>query len=115
MARSRSKPKVVAEAPRAVEDSDVACGAKAPTGPVDKKSWSEMFSDMACATAHWTGKPAAFLMASLAVIIWAATGPGFHYSDTWQLVINTSTTIVTFLMGFFIQNTQNPDTMALQL
>jgi len=49
------------------------------------------------------------------VIIWAATGPVFHYSDTWQLVINTSTTIVTFLMVFLIQNTQNRDTMAVQL
>jgi low affinity Fe/Cu permease len=55
------------------------------------------------------------LAASACVIVWAATGPLFHYSDTWQLVINTSTTIVTFLMVFLIQNTQNRDTMALQL
>jgi low affinity Fe/Cu permease len=61
------------------------------------------------------GKPIAFLIAVGLVIIWAATGPMFHYSDTWQLVINTSTTIVTFLMVFLIQNTQNRDTMALQL
>jgi low affinity Fe/Cu permease len=70
---------------------------------------------MAATTAHWTGKPIAFLLASAAVIVWAATGPLFHYSDTWQLVINTSTTIITFLMVFLIQNTQNRDTMALQL
>ena len=70
---------------------------------------------MACAAAHWMGKPIAFLIALMAVIVWAATGPIFHYSDTWQLVINTSTTIVTFLMVFLIQNTQNRDTMALQL
>ena len=70
---------------------------------------------MACTTAHWTGKPIAFLTAVALVIVWAATGPMFGYSDTWQLVINTSTTIVTFLMVFLIQNTQNRDTMALQL
>src|ERR1041384_3258619 len=80
-----------------------------------KSRWSETFSNMACAAAHWMGKPVAFLLALLAVIIWAATGPIFHYSDTWQLVINTSTTIVTFLMVFLIQNTQNSDTMAGQL
>jgi low affinity Fe/Cu permease len=70
---------------------------------------------MASTTAHWSGKPVAFLTASACVIVWAATGPLFGYSDTWQLVINTSTTIVTFLMVFLIQNTQNRDTMALQL
>lgn len=78
-------------------------------------SWSDTFSHMASTTAHWTGKPIAFLLASACVIVWAATGPLFGYSDTWQLVINTSTTIVTFLMVFLIQNTQNRDTMALQL
>ena len=78
-------------------------------------SWSDLFSRMACATAHAMGKPIAFLMAVALVIVWAATGPLFGFSDTWQLVINTSTTIVTFLMVFLIQNTQNRDTMALQL
>ena len=62
--------------------------------------WSELFSRIACMIAHWTGKPAAFLIATALVIIWALTGPIFGYSDTWQLVINTSTTIVTFLMVF---------------
>jgi len=62
-----------------------------------------------------TGKPITFLLATAIVIVWAATGPIFHYSDTWQLVINTGTTIVTFLMVFLIQNTQNRDTVALQL
>ena len=80
-----------------------------------KRRWSEMFTVAACATAHWTGKPIAFLTATALVIVWALTGPIFGYSDTWQLVINTSTTIVTFLMVFLIQNTQNRDTMALQL
>ena len=74
-----------------------------------------LFSEMACKTAHFAGKPLAFLAATLAVIIWALTGPMFGYSDTWQLVINTSTTIVTFLMVFLIQHTQNRDTMAVQL
>lgn len=62
-----------------------------------------------------TGRPSTFLIACLVVIIWAFTGPIFNYSDTWQLVINTGTTIITFLMVFIIQQTQNKDTMALQL
>jgi low affinity Fe/Cu permease len=70
---------------------------------------------MANATAAWTGRPAAFLLAFSVVVIWGVTGPLFHYSDTWQLVINTGTTIVTFLMVFLIQNTQNRDTLALQV
>ena len=61
------------------------------------------------------GSPFAFLLAVLTVVGWALTGPLFHYSDTWQLVINTGTTIVTFLMVFLIQNTQNRDTKALHL
>lgn len=75
-------------------------------------SW---FSRMANATAAWTGKPVAFLLAVATIMIWAITGPLFHYSDTWQLVINTGTTIITFLMVFLIQNTQNRDTLALQV
>jgi len=78
-------------------------------------SLSNKFSQAACVVAQWAGKPVTFLIAVGMVIIWAATGPFFHYSDTWQLVINTSTTIITFLMVFLIQNTQNRDTMALQL
>jgi low affinity Fe/Cu permease len=70
---------------------------------------------MANATAAWTGKPVAFLLAFATIVIWAVTGPLFHYSDTWQLVINTGTTIITFLMVFLIQNTQNRDTLALQV
>jgi low affinity Fe/Cu permease len=62
-----------------------------------------------------TGQPTAFLLAVLVVVVWAISGPLFDYSDTWQLVINTGTTIVTFLMVFLIQNTQNRDTLALQL
>lgn len=62
-----------------------------------------------------TGKPGAFALAAFVIAAWAVTGPLFGYSDTWQLVINTSTTIVTFLMVFLIQNTQNRDTAALQI
>lgn len=64
---------------------------------------------------HYTGKPATFLSAVAIVLIWGVTGPIFKFSDTWQLVINTGTTIITFLMVFLIQNTQNRDTEALQI
>src|SRR4051812_2896149 len=64
---------------------------------------------------EWTGSTAAFLCAASVVIIWVLTGPIFHYSDTWQLVINTGTTVVTFLMVFLIQRAQNKDTLAVQL
>ena len=114
MPQARSKPKVVAAVVREELSSKV-CAASASATSDKNSHWPEMFSNMACAAAHWMGKPIAFLVALLAVIVWAATGPIFHYSDTWQLVINTSTTIVTFLMVFLIQNTQNRDTMALQL
>jgi low affinity Fe/Cu permease len=65
--------------------------------------------------ANATGSPWAFLIAIASVIVWGLTGPVFHFSDTWQLVINTATTIITFLMVFLIQNTQNRDTKALHL
>ena len=73
------------------------------------------FGRLAVATARISGKPATFLIAVAVVALWAVTGPIFGYSDTWQLVINTGTTIVTFLMVFLIQATQNRDTLALQL
>jgi low affinity Fe/Cu permease len=73
------------------------------------------FSQFARRLAVLSGRPVTFRAAVLAVVIWAATGPLFGYSDTWQLVINTSTTIITFLMVFLIQNTQNRDTEAMQL
>lgn len=76
---------------------------------------SGWFAHFAQATASWSGHPLAFLLAAAVVIVWIVTGPVFNYSDTWQLVINTGTTIVTFLMVFLIQNTQNRDMMAVQL
>ena len=75
-------------------------------------SW---FANFAHATSKWAGKPITFLICVALVVVWAATGPFFPYSDTWQLVINTSTTIVTFLMVFLIQNTQNRDSLAFQI
>ena len=74
-----------------------------------------LFTKFAKFASHWTGKPAAFLIAVTVIVVWAVTGPLFNFSDTWQLVINTGTTIVTFLMVFLIQNTQNRDTAALQI
>jgi low affinity Fe/Cu permease len=73
------------------------------------------FSNFARRLAVWTGRPAAFMTATAAVIAWALLGPLFGFSDTWQLVVNTATTIVTFLMVFLIQNTQNRDTEAIQI
>jgi low affinity Fe/Cu permease len=64
--------------------------------------------------ARLTGKPVTFAVCCLTIVVWAATGPVFRYSNTWQLIINTGTTIVTFLMVFLIQNTQNRDSAALQ-
>src|SRR4051812_28955689 len=66
-------------------------------------------------TSHVSGTPASFGLAFGIIVIWAITGPMFHFSDTWQLVINTGTTIVTFLMVFLIQNTQNRDSQAIQV
>ncbi len=73
------------------------------------------FTRFAKKTSTYTGKPATFIIAVLVIVVWACTGPLFGYSDTWQLVINTGTTIITFLMVFLIQNTQNRDTEALQI
>lgn len=75
----------------------------------------DMFRKFAARVSVTTGSPLIFVLAVAIVIIWGFTGPLFHYSDTWQLVINTGTTIVTFLMVFLIQNTQNRDSKAVQL
>ncbi|MBW4656534.1 MAG: low affinity iron permease family protein [Kaiparowitsia implicata GSE-PSE-MK54-09C] len=73
------------------------------------------FTKLAQATARWTGKPATFFVALGIIVIWGLSGPIFGFNDTWQLVINTSTTIITFLMVFIIQNSQNRDTAAMQI
>jgi low affinity Fe/Cu permease len=76
---------------------------------------STLFTRLSKRFSRAAGRPRAFALAIALILVWAATGPLFQFSDTWQLVINTGTTIVTFLMVFLIQNTQNRDTAALQL
>jgi low affinity Fe/Cu permease len=76
---------------------------------------SESFTRFAKATARASGHPVTFGIAVFVIVAWAVSGPLFHFSDTWQLVINTGTTIVTFLMVFLIQNTQNRDSVAMQI
>jgi low affinity Fe/Cu permease len=77
--------------------------------------FNRMFARLAGGTARIAGSPATFLLCVAVVVVWGATGPLFRFSDTWQLVINTGTTIVTFLMVFLIQNTQNRDGAAIQI
>ena len=77
-----------------------------------KPNW---FTTFAQHTAHLAGRPITFLLAVITIVVWAVTWPLFGYSDTWQLVINTGTTIVTFLMVFLIQNSQNRDSLAFQV
>ena len=73
------------------------------------------FSRFASRIAHWVGHPLMFIAAVVVLVAWAISGPVFHFSDTWQLIINTGTTIITFLVVFLIQNTQNRDAKALHL
>ena len=101
MARKKKGPKH----PRNSDDAS-------PSGGNKIQEWFSWFSQK---MAWATGRPGTFLLAVAAIVLWAVTGPIFGFSDTWQLVINTSTTIVTFLMVFLIQNTQYRDTMAVQL
>jgi low affinity Fe/Cu permease len=75
---------------------------------------TQLFTRFSSGIAHAAGKPVTFILACAIIIVWAVSGPVFGFSDTWQLVINTSTTIITFLMVFVIQNTQNRDGKALQ-
>src|SRR6266436_5479538 len=81
----------------------------------NRKSIGRMFDRFSGIVTKVTGKPIAFIIAFLVILVWALTGPIFHFSDTWQLVINTGTTIITFLMVFLIQNTQNRDAVAIHL
>jgi low affinity Fe/Cu permease len=78
------------------------------------KTMERLFTSFANSIAHVTGRPISFIACLAVVLIWAISGPIFRFSDTWQLVINTSTTIITFLMVFLIQNTQNRDGAAIQ-
>ena len=73
-----------------------------------------IFTAFAHRVASWSGQPIAFILAVSVILMWVVTGPLFHFSDTWQLIINTGTTIVTFLMVFLIQNAQNRDGSAIQ-
>ena len=75
----------------------------------------DLFRRISTKVSNWAGSASTFLLAMLVIIVWAISGPAFNFSDTWQLVINTGTTIVTFLMVFLIQNTQNRDGKAMQL
>lgn len=75
---------------------------------------NRQFSQISSAIAYRTGRPSAFIVCLLVVFVWLVSGPVFHYSDTWQLVINTATSVLTFLMVFIIQNTQNRDGAAIQ-
>jgi low affinity Fe/Cu permease len=93
----------------------------APPNPNDKRSEgkqrgpAKLFGEVATRTSQAAGRATTFMIAASIIVIWAVSGPIFHYSDTWQLVINTGTTIVTFLMVFLIQNSQNRDSAAIQV
>ena len=84
--------------------------------PIDERSSvDETFEKVADKISTAAGRPMTYFIACGVIVVWAATGPFLHYSDTWQLVVNTGTTIITFLMVFLIQSTQNRDTKALQV
>lgn len=80
-----------------------------------KKKKKNLFEKFSSSVTRATGSTTAFIIALLIVVVWAGTGPIFHYSETWPLVINTGTTIITFLMVFLIQKSQNKDSLAIQL
>jgi low affinity Fe/Cu permease len=82
---------------------------------VQSRTTNDAFGKFAASASGWLGSKWAFAGAGIVIVIWAVVGPVFHFSDTWQLVINTGTTIVTFLMVFLIQNTQNRDARAINL
>jgi low affinity Fe/Cu permease len=81
----------------------------------EQKSWNERFRTFSVSVSKFAGTPIAFTISFIVIIVWAILGPAFHYSDSWQLVINTGTTIITFLMVFLIQNMQNRDAKAIHL
>ncbi len=83
--------------------------------PMEKKPSDDWFRSFARSASNAAGRPSAFVLSVAVVLVWGLSGPLFHFSDTWQLVINTGTTVVTFWMVFVIQSSQNNDTHALQL
>lgn len=85
------------------------------TDAIDSITDRSLFTRLSQTTARWAGKPQTFFVALGVIVVWGLSGPFFGFNDTWQLVINTSTTIVTFLMVFIIQNSQNRDTAAMQI
>jgi low affinity Fe/Cu permease len=97
---------------RAPKQANGAHSASSVTPPNGKTGW---FTAFAQKTAQVAGRPSTFMLATAVIVVWGVTGPLFQYSDTWQLVINTGTTIVTFLMVFLIQHTQNRDSLAFQV
>jgi len=99
----------------AVANRAAATGAEPGNGTAEAPSKPDRFGQFAAQASAWLGSKWAFVGAILVILVWALTGPLFHFSDTWQLVINTGTTIVTFLMVFLIQNTQNRDARAINL
>jgi low affinity Fe/Cu permease len=100
-------------AAKRVNGTQAECGQLAEQ--LSKNKTPGFFTVFAQKTAQLAGRPITFLLAVITIIVWAVTGPMFGYSDTWQLVINTGTTIVTFLMVFLIQNSQNRDSLAFQV
>ncbi len=86
-----------------------------PENSQDNTKRGDWFGQMAQRTSHFAGHPVAFLLAVASLVIWGITGPLYHFSDTWQLVANTATSLITFLMVFIIQNSQNRDTKAIHL
>jgi len=110
--RKQSRPAKAAAAKRANGALKVAASKDARSPMQALNDW---FGCLAHDIAHLSGKAITFVVACAMILVWAITGPLFHFSDTWQLIINTSTTIITFLMVFLIQNTQNRDTAALQI
>jgi low affinity Fe/Cu permease len=113
MTKRRSNKAAASKSP---DLKQAACEVVSATSPSKNgNTAAQLFSQAAGQTSRLAGKPLTFLIAVGVVLVWAVSGPFFGFSDTWQLVINTSTTIVTFLMVFLIQNTQNRDTLALQL
>ncbi len=88
---------------------------KLPVPDKERQTATKQFSRFAARVSQWVGSSWMFLLAVLGIVLWGATGPMFNYSDTWQLIVNTATTVVTFLVVFLIQNTQNRDARAIHL